>query len=316
MSNCGDCKSKILREDRMKLKCVGCHKFFHGACARVTSEEIKVISDRKTPWKCLDCDERRLSFSVGGAGNGGIDLGSDSPLAESRTSLAAAVADVKKELDANLRTIKESAERLSKAIGTLDKLAKNCEQNSARIGEVDVRVCETERSLLLDTIEIHGVPERVKPRDAVGGSVLAAKILQSATGVELNGDVIDDCYIVKKKNRQQESGSTTYGNNIWIVKFTGRKIRQMILCASREATKAGNGLVCVSEIQGVHDFPVKICERISSNTRTLYSMARKYAQENGWKFVWIRDGRVLVKKSEEESRVYRLSSSKDLSKLP
>ncbi|GAB0086112.1 hypothetical protein DMENIID0001_001080 [Sergentomyia squamirostris] len=202
MSSCGDCKNKLSRDDRDKLRCDGCAKFFHGRCVRVSPAVVKDINDQKKSWKCLDCGERRLSMSTGAV----IDtLGVPKSASAGDSDLIASITELKKDMDWKLDSIRNNVDGFQKALERLEQVAKNCVENRKVIDAVEVRVSETERNLLLDTVELHGVPPQVWPKDAEEKFTLAAKFLQSTTGVSTSADAIDDCFIVKKKNGNNQT---------------------------------------------------------------------------------------------------------------
>ncbi|GAB0097105.1 uncharacterized protein DMENIID0001_127040 [Sergentomyia squamirostris] len=286
-------------------------------CARVSSEEVKVINDKKTAWKCLDCDERNLSIADGGQSSNKNIGDKDGP----STVSTIAIAELREDMQGKLANIVKNVQEFNAALETLENVVKDCEEVQRRVDVVEVRVTEAEKALLLDTLEIHGVLASVSPRDAGEKLVLAANILQAATGIAVHVNDIDECFIVKNKsgNKKQNgrSSAAKIVGDIWVVKMTTRRMRHQLLSAAREMVRERDDktLLCaIDDWQNINDFRVRLLERLSPTTRTLLAMAREFAAKNSWAFVWIRDGRILMKKTKEDG-VIHLSSSQELLKL-
>jgi len=55
-------------------------------------------------------------------------------------------------------------------------------------------------------------------------------------------------------------------------------------------------------------------KRLTKNRRTLFSKPRSACKEKGYKYVWINNAKILVKK-EDGGKTLRIKSDNDISKL-
>ena len=59
MALCGQCNSKVDRDDELKIQCGDCHKFYHGACVSLQTSDILFMNKEKRPWRCFKCANAR-----------------------------------------------------------------------------------------------------------------------------------------------------------------------------------------------------------------------------------------------------------------
>lgn len=93
-----------------------------------------------------------------------------------------------------------------------------------------------------------------------------------------------------------------------VVKFCSKSARDKLFAASRKAN-----LNCSMLGLETND-PVYINEHLCVETKVLLSKARAIRREKGWKFVWVDNGKILMRKT-ENSRVLRVQSEEDLASV-
>lgn len=60
---------------------------------------------------------------------------------------------------------------------------------------------------------------------------------------------------------------------------------------------------------------IYVNESLSQDTRRIFNATRKFSKENGYRYCWIQDGRVLLRR-DETSGIVRITTEKDLARLP
>lgn len=78
--------------------------------------------------------------------------------------------------------------------------------------------------------------------------------------------------------------------------------------ALRERRRASGGGRLNCKLENTPTFGIAIYERVTAATRTLMNKARDLARERNWKYVWIKEGKVVARKSDHD-RVLFINSS-------
>lgn len=170
----------------------------------------------------------------------------------------------------------------------------------------------------LRAIEIHGASLFIEEDVYIS----AQKILKEALDIKIVDRDLDDCFFIGGKPNATDTGneittqSTDSGGSgsgqgqprgILIVRFATRRLRDVVFKTWREKRATEN----VFKINGVLVERFKIAERLNRATRMLLKDTRNAARESGWRHVWTKGGRILVRR-ENTGRVSTIQSSEDL----
>ncbi|KAH8020178.1 hypothetical protein HPB51_025339 [Rhipicephalus microplus] len=143
-------------------------------------------------------------------------------------------------------------------------------------------------------VEIQGLP--VAPNEDLETFVEdIAKCLE----VEVSKDDIDVAHRVPTKKKDQF--------NV-IVKFRTRRARDSLLEATRKK-KLQTGLLGFDA-----DLPLYLNEHLCVENKILLGKARQAKRDKDWKFVWVSQGRILMRKA-EKSPVLHITCDADLAKV-
>lgn len=317
MSQCGVCELDIVGESaEVLLPCSLCKRKYHKKCLKLTENDLRSATE---PWRCTNCTrDRKLS------------TGSASSKSSAKSSVPSALSAFRKVFDEEQKTMKSFREDLAKKIENLFKQNAEIYTNVAsalseikeikaenvvlkeRVVVLETRMIERDRIAELNAIEITNIPE------SITGDVYAnaSQILTYALNLDITEDAISDCYIVKpskKAPRNVRDNARKPQGNIWIVRFTTARLRERVMNIVRAKGKEGDwNLRCIGF--GDLDFRINIRERVSITARELFGHTKKIATDEGWKYVWMRNGRVHVRKH-EKGRVFYINSSADITKL-
>ncbi|KAJ2948222.1 hypothetical protein O0L34_g10032 [Tuta absoluta] len=195
--------------------------------------------------------------------------------------------------------MKSSTESLTEENGKL--LAQISELNH-EVHYLSDRLNNLDQYLRESNIEIHGVPEFRTEK-------LSNLINQCATvvGCPLNDDDIVNCTRVAKQDVNSKFP------RIIVVKFKSVKCRDEFYSAVHRYNKSkpvpseklNTALLGIAGDKK----PVYIAEHLSPANKSLHAAARKKAKEFGYRFTWVRNGRIYVRKSPEST--YILIKNKD-----
>ncbi|CAH2084842.1 unnamed protein product [Euphydryas editha] len=91
-----------------------------------------------------------------------------------------------------------------------------------------------------------------------------------------------------------------------IVKLRSQRHRNELLAAVTRFNKKNKDKKLSTEHLGLggRREPIFVSEHLTLSNKQLHAAARKKAKEAGFKFVWIRDGRILTRKSEQSQAIH------------
>lgn len=297
--NCGKCKKKLGKKG-YRLQCTGdCNEWFHQRCANLTDEEAKLVKCQKKAWICQACD--------GDDNEDTSDSEDESSSSEEevkrgkkKTSAKYTLEDVMSKLDMliqqneDLRNKLEYQEKVNREMKKEIRLLKENQSNMER----DVQILKNERNKreqnkLSNNIIISGLP-------ALGESEEENKKLVIEVGRRLKVDIgVNDlaCGPIGKREKTQLK-----------VSFTKNEIKNKIMEAKRN-TQLDSTHLGFSEKKTVY-----INHDLTFENQQLFKKTRDFKRQMNYKFAWISDGKILLKKN-EGSKTIEVDSEEKLNKL-
>lgn len=207
--------------------------------------------------------------------------------------------------------IKSSLDFLS---NEYDRLQKESKVNSATINKlcIDNQRLQTNNDILMKKVDIldqfnrkNNVEIQMVPERSNENPVILFNKLCSAVSFPIRTEEILACHRVPQSNKN--SGRP---KNI-IVELPSTHTRDALLSAVKNhnkmnpSTKLNSGHL---DIPG--KTPIYVSEQLTPNNKELFATVRHAAKEKNIKFVWIRNGKVYVRKNENSPAVW--VSSKDM----
>ncbi|XP_063634839.1 uncharacterized protein LOC134805472 [Cydia splendana] len=189
------------------------------------------------------------------------------------------------------------------------------EENTAlrsQLKEIQQNIDEQEQKARQCNIEIQNLP--AKPSENLIHVTLAlGKVLNVPLTVES----------IKAVHRVAPNIQSDRPKNI-IVELCSRRLRDDVIAAARArrgvtvgqllgaaATPSGSG---PADQQKAESRPIFINEHLTLKNKILYSKTRKAVAEKNYKFVWIKNAAILVKR-DDSSAIIRIRKESDLTKL-
>jgi hypothetical protein len=165
------------------------------------------------------------------------------------------------------------------------------------VTELSNRVNLVEQSMRENNVEINGIPEH-KTENLI--SIVAQ--LNKITGEPIGQNDILHATRVAKLTKDSERPRTV------IVKFSSPKHRDSLLAAVAKFNKTNPKEKLSTQHLGLGSVnkPVYVSEHLSPVNKALHAATRIKAKELKYKFIWIRNGRIFVRKDEfSESKLIR-----------
>ncbi|XP_046671348.1 uncharacterized protein LOC124361342 [Homalodisca vitripennis] len=156
-----------------------------------------------------------------------------------------------------------------------------------------MRVEDMEQYSRCNCLEIQGIP--VTPAEDVLGIV---KEVGKALDVQISDAMVDACHRLGRQTGDNPPGI--------IVKFVRRFDKEALLKKRRVKRTLSTRHIGRSD-----DRPIYVNESLSPARRRLYAMARRVQKEKDFKFLWVRNGKIFLRK-EENSPIKVITSQDDL----
>lgn len=181
------------------------------------------------------------------------------------------------------------------------------------IAELKCQLNERDQELLLNDIEVTGIPER-KDESALH----LVKVLAIKLGVDIDErDVVHAERVgPTRRNRVETSDGSISADpaaqrpRCISVRFARRATRDTLLRAARVRRGMSTGDL---DITGP-PHRVYVNERLTRTNRQLFYHARQAGSQNKWKYVWTREGRILARR-EDGQKAERIRCEDDICRI-
>lgn len=232
---------------------------------------------------------------------------------ELRSAMSGFIGELNSTLNNRFRELNEKLDEYKASLSFLsdqfDTLKSDLEQNTSMVNKLknenDSLRSEvaslSSRMRLMDqlsrstNLELQCVPER-----KTENVITIVKQLGSVVGCPLSDVDITYCSRTAKANP-----NTSRPKSI-LVKLSTPRMRDSLLAATILYNKKHPNEKLNTSILGLDDkkLPVYVVENLSSENKQLHAAARLRAKQLGYKYVWVRSGRVYMRKSDASEAVY------------
>lgn len=314
---CEGCKKEISSKDLMT--CSACPLKFHHVCLNISIENFRKQSkDYKSAWKCPQC---RSSDRKGDNTPVRASVSASTPLspASSDAAMLDAIKDqvdsavknavtraIKTEFDelradmSALKDVKSSIEFMCKEFERLNleliaakKTIADLQVDNAAlkgtVNDLSSRVILLEQYSRENNIEISGLPEN-KSENLVN---VVTQIIKT-TSCSLKESDILTCTRIRKMDANSARPRSV------VVKLASAKERDTLIAAVVKHNKfnSEDKLNTHKLGYGGPKAAVYVTEHLSPYYKKLHAETRKIARDRGFRYIWIRNGRIFVRKDD------------------
>ncbi|XP_061385291.1 uncharacterized protein LOC133320707 [Danaus plexippus] len=178
---------------------------------------------------------------------------------------------------------------------------KNLEQENNRL-RTDVNDLQSRLSLMEQQSRACNVEVQCVPEFKNENLITTLNQIASVIKCELDKKDVITCTRVEKLNKDSPRPRSI------LVKFSTPRVRDTFLAASmefnRKAKTISNKLNTSHLGIGGDKRPVYICEHLAPAVKALHAEARLYSKKLGYRFVWTKNGRIFMRKSDKSEYVY------------
>lgn len=287
MGACNICKETASRSDAGCLLCAECKNMFHGSCLNLSDEDV-AKNKLSIVWICPKCISKTRNLARKNSVTDSTDFVTH--LKELRTEITSRnniMDNIMSKLDTKLDSV------LSE-IGAIRMENSNL---GTRVGKLEEAMKDFHvATVATDPKEIE-IRSPITLKEATKYE-MALEIVRSALGATIGMGDIDDCFIVNLRtpnvslatNAVSRTGSHNV-KQVLIMRLTTGRVRDEIIKLWRQK-RGGKGISC---IVGGAMMNVFFRERLPKSTKSVLDATREYAKNAGWKYVWVRRGRIYVR---------------------
>lgn len=292
-SVCRICHAKLA--GRGKANCSKCGSDFHGKCANLNQDIIDGLSTGNISWQCNECRTSKPSEptladilrELRGFRASNEDLA---------TSLQACLDEIR-ELKLSVVALETKLVATDAQIELLECEKVSLQKDNCALSE---RLNDSEQYSRINCLEINGVPN--VPGENI---VETIKLVSRAIDFPFEESMVDACHRLAKNphDPQQPQGI--------IIKFLRRSDKENMLAKRKVKSNFNTSHLDESLARRVKTpNNIYVNESLTKTNRILLSKSREYKRNNGVKYVWVKNGKILMRKT-DNSRVYQIKSVKD-----
>lgn len=294
----GKCKvcNRAVNARQVNVQCVDCNGIFHGSCVDMTEDDIKFLQTQNEIWRCGDCKKSRkesmkIETSTSKTGVSNEDL--VKILGDMRTETKKQFKHLEDELGTSVENCHVQINELNAKFDEQCKIIKSYEEKmdtiiqenfdlKRKVKTLETQLEDAEQYSRVNCLEVNGIPE-VKNENVTD----VIKSVGTALGMHITEEMIDACHRVGAKQDRKTRGI--------IVKFTRRTVKEDLL--QKRKVKRNFNTHDIG-FKGSQAEVVYINESLSPARRKILNAARALKREKGYSYVWVRNGRIFLRKNE------------------
>lgn len=305
MSVCGIC-AKSIGSSKLKLSCNDCKREFHASCLGMSKADVDCIKTDDLVWRCKNCAAtRRKSMRFESQGcEGNLTLEDVmSAINELKGEQKKYEADVNKSFEhlheklvESHNALLEESRKNEKYFTLIEEILSENKALKEKVNKLENRLEDLEQYSRTNALEIHGVPQ-----EANENVIEIVKEVGRALDITIADNMIDACHRLGKRQNNSSPGI--------IVKFVRRFDKEEFLRKRRVKRNLN-----LNHIHRTGESPIYVNESLSPERRKLLALARAAKREKGYTFLWVRNGKIFLRKK-EGTPVIIVTRQEDLSKL-
>lgn len=200
-------------------------------------------------------------------------------------------------LEETTNAVKVQSENAEKNMKVIEELLAENKQLKQKVKTLEQRIEDVEQYSRSNSLEIHGIPQE-RNEDVMS----VVKEVGKALDMNISDSMVDACH----RLRRNQNGNNPPGI---IVKFVRRLDKEEFIRKRRVKRT-----LSTRHINRPDDRPIYVNESLSPSRRRLLAMAKTVQRENNYKFLWVRNGRIFLRKI-EDAEVKVVLSQEDLDEL-
>lgn len=302
-ANCLSCGTPVSRT-KPSVRCFLCVNEVHLNCLGISSDVLKTSGGRGgVKWVCESCctGDNEMSRNCNSSNN--VDIKLDKIMSE----LAAITSQQAKFME-SLNYYGNKIDDFELKMAIFEDINSKLHKHDTEIRNLVDESAEIRRELAIlqqqlksKNLDVIGIPE-TKNENVL---TIVEKIA-SQLGIPNVGNFIEGCYRIHYMPKADMKTRPI------VIDFKNKSYRDDFL----RAYKGDKKKIKTSDIgfDGIEE-TIYINESLSPYYRRLFKSTRQFCRDNNYKYCWVQDGRLLVRKT-DSSRIFRIVLESELNKLP
>lgn len=324
MVKCTKC-SKIINKKSPGVQCNKCSKWYHGPCASLTVEQLSELSVADAEWKCRDCNNggarsKRISVILPDTEEEESDVETISASTQGQL-----LYDIRQELREMRKTVRDIIR---------EELQSTLQFYSKKIDDYESKMHEYENRIKLMDNQLKNVSNASKniqlKYDVMEQKVNKLEQAQICNKIEICGidekeqdvrKIAEKCAVLLQQ--KMDCITNVYRKNIATRSGTARAARAAadapIIVSLREGCStiwlqaARNVDICSSDLGLQGGTKIYLRASLSPTTAFLLWKAKSDLKDKSLcKFIWCKDGVIMVRKNEGDKKIYYVRSAGDI----
>lgn len=296
---CDKC-SKDLNDDEIHINCCGCGNVYHPYCTTIKAATWRAKGKKdKEAWRCHLCRDSQKNNND--AGSDTVSLDGESDEIDMRRVLLEIRNDLRRlnaKYDDTSEVMSRQGELIKALHDELKMVKKELTVKNHEISSLKQEIVEMQQYSRNKNIEIHNVPE-AENEDL---KEVVPKIAQ-LLGIHLEKRDVDVAHRLPSRNQLKPKPI--------IVQFSSRTVRDQVIAKKKMKIQVRD----FDKNQRESRDTIIIYENLAPYYKSLLHHTRQWAETNNFKYVWFKNGAVLVKKSELHKKVHKVKRVEDLEKI-
>lgn len=281
LRNCYLCKKSIGK--RMRLHCGTCKGLFHLECGNVTEMEARIMREDNSPWHCTDCTRsvaRRSSTHFSLLNTSSPKLHNDNELKSLIRELQSEVKEMRKSMDFLNEKYEEELKRSKVLSEMVSEVSKDNQELKREVQKLKAVLNVNESAKIRNNICVTGLLSSLRTENKEASLM---KLFQSLCPEVKESDV-DNIHHISVKNGVKS-----------IITMKSVDLKQRLL-----RSRVSKGKITARD-SGIGDSaaPIYIEEELTKESYLLFKKAKQQLKDN-YKYIWHRNGNILVRKADGE----------------
>lgn len=307
MSCCAKCNIRVNRLDALShIICSNCSNSFHRECVNMNENEIAYIKKDKHTynWLCTSCSSKNRRRSSVLRDEKEVHNASDSfennddVFVLDNKNIAESLKKIMNTMNELSKNMKERLDVIEKSVKMIEQVIEENQMLKQKVDLLEEKVENLEQLALCGTVDILNVPFDTSESVTDKVCMICEKL-----NIKVNKEDVIKCYRLK-------NFSVNKPGKI-VVKFSSVNISNKITAHSKRTKlqqKMFNPQIDDNKL-------IYINPTLTQNKRKLYAEAKKLQSSLNYKFLWMKNSTILMRKN-EGGEVYKINKLIDLERLP
>lgn len=316
---CSKCQAGVTgNRNNPGISCGGsCNGYFHITCANIPLDLLDHIRDKTAAWICDSCKTSKRRSIIDGT-ESSIETVLDTPsglpeILSVLNDLRNRIINVENSQQYVSNTFDDFKQQISLVLEENNLLKKKIRQLESKLSGYDTKINKIEaemdkdfqRSIKNDVV-VSGLPANTELKDEIISSLLRA------LEIKADDSGIQSSFMV---NSNEQHRTNTLKKPLLIIKTNSLDYKNNILLKFKNKTKNRNFLRSSDlEINWPSQHKTQnifIMDHLSPFQTKLYAEAKKIKQKFNLKFLWCKQGKILLRR-DSESNIYHINSMNDI----